>query len=164
MFPPVQEDCPIHSECLLIQHLGIKDGSEWDNVPPFDYIGSSKLNCNACYQWIEAFNKLGGRKFYTRGSHGKWYRPWGMAEVEGVREGLVKKVYKEYITHLRGRGLLRSDSDSDGPVSLQGARPGPSNAQRASFRSKVDAKVQRSGRGRVGAYDGMSFPLPKTMR
>jgi len=145
MFEQPQVDCAVHCECSLIQHLGIKDGSEWDNVPPFPYIGVSKLSCSACYLWIKAFNKLGGCKFYTRGSHGKWCWAWGMAEVEGVRKGLVKKVCDEYRAHLQERALLRSDSDSDGPDSSEGAKPAPCPAHKTFFRSKVNSRVQKYG-------------------
>jgi len=148
MFLPVQEDCPVHSECLLIQYLGIKDGSEWDNVPPFNYIGASKPSCSACFQWIEAFNKLGGRKFYTRGSQGKWSWPWGMAEVEGVREGLVKKVYKEYITHLQGRGLL----------TLECAQPSPSTDEMTFFRSFLHARVPKYRAHKRDEFEGLHLP------
>jgi len=153
-----QEDCTVHCECSLIRHLGIKDGSEWDNVPPFHYIGVSKLSCSACHLWIKAFNKVFEHKFYTRGSHGKWCWPWGMAEVEGVQMGLVKRVCDEYRAHLRERGLVRSDSDSDGPDSSEGEKPGPSTDEMTSFRVTVNTRVQK-----YGAYERDEFeelPLP----
>ncbi|KAG0633394.1 hypothetical protein HOY80DRAFT_872124, partial [Tuber brumale] len=70
--------CPVHCECRLIIDLQTRQGNQWDHVPPFNYIGVSKLSCSACRIWIEAFNERSVRKFYTRGSHGKWYWPWGI--------------------------------------------------------------------------------------
>ncbi|KAG0644523.1 hypothetical protein HOY80DRAFT_870677, partial [Tuber brumale] len=70
--------CPVHCECGLIIYLQTRQSNQWDHVPPFNYIGVSKLSCSACRIWIEAFNERSVRKFYTRGSHGKWYWPWGM--------------------------------------------------------------------------------------
>jgi len=45
-------------------------GAEY--MPPMDYLGVSKLSCNACAMFIQASNKHSNTKFYARGSHGKW--------------------------------------------------------------------------------------------
>jgi len=112
-FWPGKYKCAVHSECKLIHYLEITHKNQWDNVPPFSYIGVSKLSCPACRIWIKAFNKLGGRQFYTRGAHGKWYWPWGMPNMEGpLRQVVAKKVLKEYIAHKTASGLLRSQSES----------------------------------------------------
>ena len=83
--------CAVHCECKLIQYLGARHKNQWDNVPPFSYIGVSRLSCGACRIWIESFNELGGRRFYTSGSHGKWYWPWGMPMMEESLDEIVAK-------------------------------------------------------------------------
>jgi len=39
---------------------------DWDLVPPFTYIGVSKLSSSACSTWIQVWNNQGGPKFNTR--------------------------------------------------------------------------------------------------
>jgi len=155
MYQPLQDMCPVHSECSLIQQLGTKSGSRWDNVPPFNYIGVSKPSCSACYLWIQAFNELGGRKFYTRSSPVKWCWPWGMPEVDDVREGLVAKVYKAYCAHLKERAYR--DSYISDPGSWQGAHPTLSPEEEESFRSRLKARAQQSG-GLKGMFKLFSVP------
>ena len=41
-----------------------------DEVAPMDFLGVSKLSCNACAKFIEVSNKYSSRKFHTRGCHG----------------------------------------------------------------------------------------------
>ena len=65
--------CLIHCETKLIHYLETNHVNQWDNVPAFLYIGVSKLSCGACHMWIDSFNQLGGRRYYTREFHGKWY-------------------------------------------------------------------------------------------
>jgi len=160
MHSPVEDMCPIHCECLLIQYLETTNNSQWDDIPPFTYIGVSKLSCSACYLWIQAFNELGGHRFHTRGSHGKWCWPWGVAEVGGVEERLVTKVYHEYYAHLRERAQVRSVSDSSGPDLSQGAQPCPSPDGEESFQSKKRARTKRSG-SLAGMYEEVSVPPAK---
>jgi len=45
-FQPVME-CPIHCECSLVHFLHVPSSTSWDNLPPLDYIGVSKLSCSA---------------------------------------------------------------------------------------------------------------------
>ncbi|KAG0633589.1 hypothetical protein HOY80DRAFT_857560, partial [Tuber brumale] len=106
----------VHCECKLIRHLETTNEDQWDNIPPFSYIGVSKLSCSACRIWIRSFNKLGGRQYYTRGSHGKWYWPWGMPKMEEkpLDKIMAKKVLKEYIAHEKASGRLRLESESTG--------------------------------------------------
>ena len=85
-----KKNCPIHCECKLVQFFSPPHGPEW--VPPFSYIGVSKLSCGACRIWMEAYNELGGQQFYTKGSHGAWYWPWGMPTMEAsLNEAVVEK-------------------------------------------------------------------------
>jgi len=86
--------CPIHCESKLIQHFATRD----NDISPFNYIAVSKLSCGACRVWLEAFNELGKQPFYTRGSHGAWYWPWGMPlEDVSLREAVVKNLRLAYI-------------------------------------------------------------------
>lgn len=92
--------CPLHCECGLIQYLETKRSDIWDNIPPLGYIGVSKFSCNACFHWIEAFNGLGGRRFYIGGLSGKWCWPWGMPMIEeSLAKVMVRKVSGEYLAY-----------------------------------------------------------------
>ncbi|RPA96124.1 hypothetical protein L873DRAFT_1845501 [Choiromyces venosus 120613-1] len=129
-FPPKEHKCPVHCECGLIQYLHTKQNTVWGDVPPFRYIGVSKLSCSACRTWIEAFNELEGRQFYTRGSHGKWYWPWGMPMVEeSLGKIMVGKISDEYIAHQLELGNLKLSSDSSNASSPEGAHTDLSAAQ-----------------------------------
>ncbi|KAG0126293.1 hypothetical protein HOY82DRAFT_629017 [Tuber indicum] len=144
-------ECPVHCECGLIQFLQTNHGDSWDNVPAFGYIGVSKLSCIACRVWIEAFNELGGPKFYTRGSHGKWYFPWGMPMAEGpLKEKMREKVLNEYIRQLEDREKIkRAGSDSSGAI-LSGAEDNMGDDRRQSADAWADAEVQESGGDPLG--------------
>ncbi|KAG0124763.1 hypothetical protein HOY82DRAFT_633600 [Tuber indicum] len=146
-FGSQERECPVHCECGLIQYLQTKHGDSWDNVPAFGYIGVSKLSCSACRVWIEAFNELGGPKFYIRGSHGKWYFPWGMPMAEGpLKEKMRIKVLNEYITRLEDK---RAGSDSSGAIS-SGAEDNISDDRSQITDAMVDAEVQESGGDPLG--------------
>ncbi|KAG0634242.1 hypothetical protein HOY80DRAFT_1099887 [Tuber brumale] len=138
-----------------------RHGDSWDNVPPFSYIGLSKLSCGACRLWLEAFNKVGQWTFYTRGSHGKWYWPWGMPTAEeslgevtaressgevswekSLRETMAGKISREYIKYLKERELYRSGSDSSS-ASLRGGKQQLSNTHMKSIRSTLAAVKQK---------------------
>lgn len=148
-FPPPERECVIHCECSLIEYIETKDGTSWENVPPFNYIGVSKLSCCACSLWIESFNELGGRAFFTKGSHGKWCWPWGMPEVEErVGKFMLRKLTSEYL-YLQSRGLIRTSSDSTGADS-EGEQPQTNDAQEKTVASWIAARVQEAGGTRVG--------------
>ena len=91
----------------------IPESEEWKTVPAFSYIGVSKLSCSACQMWIDGYNKRGGREFYTRGSHGKWYWPWALPRL-GERDlsyRMVDQISTTYYEHCRAKGRLRCRSD-----------------------------------------------------
>ena len=146
----------VHCECALIRRLMTEDGSNWDNVSPFSYIGVSKLSCSACYLWIEAFNGQSGRKFYTRGSHGKWYWPWVMPESgEDLKQRLVKKVSKLYLPVEYQAGHTRMGTDSSDPDTA-GAQPRLSTAEEVSTVSKMSQESRGFGNNREEFYDHFS--------
>ncbi|RPA97098.1 hypothetical protein L873DRAFT_1810143 [Choiromyces venosus 120613-1] len=149
--------CAVHSECKLIQYLETTHENQWDNVPPFSYIGVSKLSCSACRIWIESFNKLGGRQFYTRGSHGKWRWPWGMPRMGGPLDKIMaKKVLKEYIAHERASNRLRLHLESTG-ASSSGAQHGLSDDQREEAVARTSALLQEFGGDRLLLFSS-KFP------
>ncbi|RPA96385.1 hypothetical protein L873DRAFT_1239130 [Choiromyces venosus 120613-1] len=155
--------CSAHCECVLIQYFTTRHSDSWDNVPAFSYIGVSKLSCSACRIWLEAFNEAGQRKFYTGGSHGKWYWPWGMPTAEeslgevmaressgevapekSLGETMAGKISLEYIKYLEERKLYRSGTDST-DATLSGGKRHLSNAQMESVRSRHAALKQKFG-------------------
>jgi len=160
-FPPPGRECQVHCECLLIEHLGMKDGGPWGNVPPFNYIGVSKLSCCACYLWIEAFNDLGGRTFFTKGSHEKWCWPWGMPEAgERVEKFMAAKLTNEYFSYLRSIHHHRTGSDSSDADSA-GAQPHSSAAQKKAVESRKAARVKEAGGTRVGFAEAFASKYTK---
>lgn len=98
----------VHCECSLIAFLETHKGG----APPFSYIGVSKLPCYPCYAWIKAFNGLGGRQYYTKGTHGKWYWPWSMPTVPVLGDDVATALAKAYVEYQVGVGTLRPGSDS----------------------------------------------------
>ncbi|KAG0644551.1 hypothetical protein HOY80DRAFT_1133014 [Tuber brumale] len=147
--------CPVHCECGLIQYLRTRQGNQWDHVPPFSYIGVSKLSCSACRIWMEALNERTGQKFYTRSSHGKWYWPWGIPRAEGPLVGVMaRKVLDEYLAYLVSRKLLRSGSESSGTSSAV-AEHGLSDDHEKEAEAVGAAIVQGHGGSWVGAFDAM---------
>ncbi|KAG0128493.1 hypothetical protein HOY82DRAFT_24952 [Tuber indicum] len=145
-------ECPVHCECALIQYLQVNQHNDWDNISAFSYIGVSKLSCSACRTWIEAFNQQGGPQFYTRGSHGKWYWPWGLPREESLEEvgqslggKMALKVFKEYLTQMglpKPRG--RKPSDSSG-VSESGAEDRLADDEAARGAADRNTALQKFG-------------------
>jgi len=87
--------------------------AKWRGVPPFSYIGVSKLSCNACQIWMAGYNRQPGQEFYTRGTHGKWYWPWGISPTdEGVlSQYLVDEVSTAYYEFCRSQHRVKRTSD-----------------------------------------------------
>lgn len=103
----------VHCECTLVAHydrLRSTDGY----VPPFSYIGVSKLSCESCSLWLTAFNERSNRypKFYTRGTHGKWYYPWTAPHIARWDPGMSRLMESKFVAYLATEGVARSASDS----------------------------------------------------
>jgi len=146
--------CPVHCECGLIRYFHTRGGNQWDHVPPFNYIGVSKLSCSACRISMEAFNEQGGRKFYTRGLHRKWYWPWGIPRADGPLVGLMaQKVLDKYLD-LAVQKLQRSVSESSS-VSSDGAEHGLSDDHRKDADAVSAAMVEGHGGSWLGVFDAM---------
>lgn len=102
----------VHCECALAAHYERHRGPT--TTPPFSYIGVSKLSCMPCHLWLRSLAASTGRNYYTRGTHGKWYRgwrtpgPWGGAETAHL-EQLIRGMLVERLVVTRG---VRSGSDS----------------------------------------------------
>lgn len=102
----------VHCECALAAHYESHRGVT--TTPPFSYIGVSKLSCMPCHLWLRALAASTGRNYYTRGTHGKWYRGWRTpgrwGDADGAQlEQLMRDVLVERLLVTRG---VRSGSDS----------------------------------------------------
>lgn len=113
-----QDPC-VHSECALVAHYELHRGRE--GPPPFSYIGVSKLCCMPCHLWLQALSERTGRNYYTRGSHGKWYRGWRAPNLgskdgdvwdTGNTEVLQKLMADVLVARLKAAHGIRSGSDS----------------------------------------------------
>ena len=141
--------CSAHCECALIQYLATKHGDSWDHVPAFNYIGVSKLSCGACRVWLEAFNEVSLQRFYTRGSHGKWYWPWAMPEAvpvvggRSLRETMARNISRQYTRFLEASGRYRSGTDST-DASLSGGKHDLSDSEMELIHSRHPPEGQAS--------------------
>lgn len=86
---------------------------KWNTVPAFSYLGVSKLSCSACQMWIDGYNHYTCVRFYTKGSHGKWYWPWGHPRFNEARVStyMVDGISTIYYEHCRAQRRLRRASD-----------------------------------------------------
>lgn len=156
--------CSAHCESALIQYLATKHGDSWDHVPAFNYIGVSRLSCGACGVWLEAFNKVSRQKFYTRGSHGKWYWPWAMPKANeslgevvpwgSLGEILAGILSDQYNQYLRMHKRYRSGSDST-DASLSGGEQDISDTEMESIHSKLALEEQESEASRALRLDSI---------
>jgi len=104
---------------------------------------------------MEAFKELSRRKFYTSGSHGKWYWPWGISRAQGSLLGLMaQKVLDKYLD-LAVQKLQRSGSESSG-VS-DGAEYGLSDDDLPDAEAVNAATLQGHGGSMLAVLDAM-FP------
>lgn len=102
----------VHCECALAAHYERHRSAS--STPPFSYIGVSKLSCMPCHLWLRALAASTGRSYYTRGTHGKWYRGWrtpvpAVGGGTALLEKLMRGVLVERIVATKG---VRSGSDS----------------------------------------------------
>lgn len=103
----------VHSECALVAHYDLERTASVGYAPPFSYIGVSKLSCKPCHLWLSAYNtRPGAPRFYTRGSHGKWYFPWSPPTIADWNPELEPRMERACLEYLSVRGVLRSSSDS----------------------------------------------------
>lgn len=101
----------VHSECALIAHYDRQRATSDSYTPAFAYIGVSKLSCKPCHLWISAYNtRPNVPKFYTRGSHGRWYFPWSPPRIAGWNHRLENTFAQACLGYLGVRGVLRSSS------------------------------------------------------
>ena len=104
----------VHCECAMVVSL-----DESCSAPACSYIGISKLSCKPCYYWIQAYNKIAGTKFCTKGSHDKWYKGWARpelskAEVQNkVDASFLESVENELCMKLVDSNMVRNGSASD---------------------------------------------------
>ena len=99
-----------------IQYQSISE--KWKTVPVFSYIGVSKLSCSPCQIWMDCYNDERKVRFYTRGSHGKWYWPWGLPRFDESRlsKCVIDKISHTYYEHCRAKKRTRRASDGSNPA------------------------------------------------
>jgi hypothetical protein len=114
---------PVHCECALIYHFNKPAKPETTDIPPVGYLGVSKLSCSACKMFIDVWNQNNphGRKFLTRGSHGKCYFPWALPPSldKETATAFVASITDFIVKSLKEAGDVRprrlSDSDDETP-------------------------------------------------
>jgi len=107
---------PIHWNVVVRKNTAGKNitiADSWKCILPYSYIGVSKLSCATCQMRIAGSNGQGGRHFFIRGSHGKWYWPWGIPQLDKVVLGpyMVDNISDTYYKHCRERHRLGRTSD-----------------------------------------------------
>lgn len=91
----------VHCECALVAYLE----NPLHKLPgQFNYIGVSKLSCGACHSWLMAFNSTrhDDLKYYTAGTHGKWYHPWAIPPSlasAGLKDQMAKIVCEQFVRY-----------------------------------------------------------------
>jgi hypothetical protein len=146
-----------HCECKILRYFI----AERLTPTPLSYIGVSNLACAGCSTVFRVWNNLhGDTKYLCRGSHGKWYFPWAMPDLNdsnnvanATYEDMAKKLGKSLLI----RGQARFESDSSAPSFESGipldhpstmALIEQSRAKRAAQLQKEDevekAKLRRS--------------------
>ena len=63
----------VHCELALLEQYKRQKGT----TPPVNYIAVSKLSCEPCRLYIQAFNNSLYTTYCTAGGHEKYYNPWG---------------------------------------------------------------------------------------
>ncbi|KAF8415593.1 hypothetical protein EV426DRAFT_722095 [Tirmania nivea] len=114
---PKPKRYPVHCEVALVQYYHQNSSI----VPPFNYIGVSKLSCLCCHLFLCEFAKETKKNFKTRGTHSKIYYPWGFPELgtpDGALEGRIQEqLATEIAIHaarqLMKKGKVRSRAASD---------------------------------------------------
>ena len=103
-----------HCECLLIADFLSRDSSKL-----LAYIGLSNLSCKACLLWMEVVGEVTKRKFFTKGSHDKWYPGWSRPASEDktllsqIDALFLEKVELELGENLKASRLARPRAQSD---------------------------------------------------
>lgn len=97
---------PVHRTNTAGENISIPDS--WQGIPPYSYIRVSKLSCAACQMWIEGCNGQGGRQFFTRGSHGKWYWLWCIPQLHKVVLGpyMIDNISDTYYNYCPARDRM----------------------------------------------------------
>lgn len=74
----ISRNLVVHCEVKVLLHIARTEADDDGNRPAnaYSYIGVSKLSCRGCHAFLQAFNKVHGSKFITKGTHGKSYWPW----------------------------------------------------------------------------------------
>jgi hypothetical protein len=101
-----QVKCFTHCECKILQYFV----TNRPTPPPLSYIGVSKLSCAGCSSVFKIWNDLHhDTKYLCRGSHGKWYFPWAMPNLNSSDDSKnVTDATYQYIAEQFGSAMLGS--------------------------------------------------------
>ncbi|KAF8416862.1 hypothetical protein EV426DRAFT_569556 [Tirmania nivea] len=123
---PKPKQCPVHCEVALVQYYHQNPSI----VPPFNYIGVSKLSCLCCHLFLREYAKEAKKTFRTRGTHSKIYYPWMFPEL-GTPDGALERRIQEQMAseiaihagrQLMKKGKVRSRAASDSSGASVGSR------------------------------------------
>lgn len=117
----------VHCECLLVKHFDMLKKTpktcSWANIPPFNYLGVSKLSCWGCSSWLKAYNLNTPTEgsFFTKGTHGRWCFPWASPELSckkktaRVRKAMAEELARHYCFYQEKRGKIKPLSGTNTP-------------------------------------------------
>jgi len=145
---------PVHCECALVYHFNNPTlPSDQSTTTLMDYLGVSKLSCNACARFIEASNKHSKRKFYTRGCHGKWYFPWAPPQSNQQVSRTFRDTMSSYIANMLAyQGVERPSVQSDSSLPSTDSDPGPRVDEAANVANHANANASWQRRGGFKGY------------
>ncbi|QSS53424.1 hypothetical protein I7I53_00681 [Histoplasma capsulatum var. duboisii H88] len=124
-----------HCEIKLLLLIAASESENPSLAKAYSYLGVSKLSCHGCHLFIEAYNRIHGTRFMTRGTHGKSYRPWQFprnfpkhaATAQQMYSMLVDiwgSYYNGYEIEMKNLGQHSSaGSYADGPATFESDSP-----------------------------------------
>ncbi|KAF8416860.1 hypothetical protein EV426DRAFT_569554 [Tirmania nivea] len=161
---PKPKQCPVHCEVALVQYYHQNPSI----VPPFNYIGVSKLSCLCCHLFLREYAKEAKKTFRTTATHSKIYYPWMFPELGTPDGALERRIQEQMATEIAihaGRQLMKKDkvrsraaSDSSGAsVGSRQNCPGPTHRDERSMGDLHDLLFGGAGAvtgGGAGGWGG----------
>lgn len=89
----IGKDLVIHCEVKLLLLIARLESENPSLAKAYSYLGVSKLSCHGCHVFIEAYNRIHGTRFMTRGTHGKSYWPWQFPKNFPKHEATTAQMY-----------------------------------------------------------------------
>lgn len=98
--------------------------------------------------WIKAFNRRGGRQYFTRGTHGKWCWPWAapVPDLLPFEAAVVAEALRaECVRFLKANGHFRAGSDGSDASADKVARSAPEVAKKMGMEIEggIESMLQR---------------------